>query len=183
MALSVALLLWLIRKHLSLEAVVTPTDDGLKVELVRTNLFYPARDIFVPLANIRNFSLNYDARSGQQFLVLRLSRGANLQLSPAKQEPGDLASLFAALSVQRERYNSNPALQKSAQIGSTGFFETTFAKLITGAVIICSIVVTVNSLVETGEMPWYKLFWWYAIAAAWLINVWYAKQRANRNKD
>jgi hypothetical protein len=183
MAISVVLLLWLIRKHLSLEAVITPTDDGLKVELMRTNLFYPRKEIFMPLSNIRNFSLNYDARSGQQFVVLRLARGANLQLAPAKHAPDDLEALHGALAVQGERYNSNPALQQSAQIGNTSFYETTFARLLTGAIIVGTIVVTVNQLVGTGVLPWYKVIWWYAIAAAWLINVWYAKQRANRNKD
>jgi hypothetical protein len=183
MALSVVLLLWLIKKHLSLEAVVTPTDDGLKVELGRTNLFYPSKEIFIPLSNIRNFSLNFDARSGQQFLVLRLSRGANLQLSPAKQAPDDLEALHGALAVQRERYNSNPALQQSAHMGSTGFYETTFGRLITGAIFVGTIVVTVNQLVGTGVLPWYKVIWWYAIAAAWLVNVWYARRKKMPKDD
>jgi|GEM_PF-5507892 hypothetical protein len=183
MALSVVLLLWLIRKHLSLEAVITTTDDGLKMELMRTNIFYPRKEIIIPLSNIRNFSLNYDARSGQQFVVLRLARGANLQISASRNAPDDLQAFQAALVVQQERYNSNPALQPGGQIGNTSFYETGFGRLITGAIIIGTIMVTVNQLVGTGVLPWYKVIWWYAIAAAWLVNVWYARQKKMPKDD
>lgn len=183
MALSVALLLWLIKKHISTEAVVTPTDAGLEVELVRTNLYYRQKNISISIANIRNFSLNYDVRSGKEFLVLRLVRDANLQIAAAKHKPDDLAGLHSALMAQRQRYNSNPAMPQPARIGNQGFYESTFGRMLTGAMVVGTILVTVNQLVGTGVLPWYKVIWWYAIAAVWLINVWYAKQRAGKNRD
>ena len=182
MAVSLALLFWLIKTRISMEAVITPTDEGLEVELARTNIFFRQKHVFIPLSNIRNFSLNYDARSGQEFLVLRLVRGANLQITAAKHMPDDLGELHGALAVQRNRYNSNPALKPTVPIGNKSFFESTFSRLLTGAIIMGTILVTINLLVGADALPLYKVIGWYAIAGVWLINVWYAKHRSNQNK-
>ncbi len=183
MAIAIFSLRWLIKQHLSVEAHVVPKDNGLEIELIKTNLFYPNGEIFLSFPAIRNISYNYQAQNNQEYLLVKLAKGPNVQFLPSGNKPEDLPALCDSIYEKRNQYNSNPALQQKDYIGNTGFYETAFAKVLTVTSLIATGMVTVVMIVRPGLLHWYKAIGWYAIAATWLINVWNAKQKSNQNKN
>lgn len=180
MGVSLGAVLLTLKHWGTVPAIVNMDAEGLSIRLKHWSPFYPRRDYSSHWDGLSNVSTNYDPQHNKRFYLISFKHSATVSIDPGDVASEDSETPFGNVLLGFvEQYNSTHTSKPETLIRRRGFYDTWWAKGLTGCCYLFIAIAIIGYFVDGDTFPLWRLIQVISFSSLW-IAAYYANKRHSK---